>query len=274
MFDHKEYSKQYNYDNRAKIREYHRNRTVEDRKLTIEHYSSGTNKCCIEGCNAPYYSLTLEHENFDRKELNVRLGISIHSGGNGLASALRARGFPEVGITVKCMMHNMANQHPEHSSRTSKGKLQNRDHIDPLYTKMCTICKEEKLSINFPLKRLNRDGLSSYCTICGRKESTKNANKRLIKAYHLYGYEDDPNGMSFEHSNCDGTIHKKYLQTKYRLKQHKNIAGAMLAHYLIKEYEAGVPNYPGLIVMSLNDQMKSARDCAKLRRINNDTNID
>ena len=87
-------------------KEYGRKRANENMILAIDHYSHGTNKCAIIGCNAPIESLTLEHENFDRITLNRQLGIYDYTGGTNLARVLRLRGFPDVGTTVKCMMHN------------------------------------------------------------------------------------------------------------------------------------------------------------------------
>lgn len=120
------------------------NSTVEARKHTsqwimrtaIFHYSNGTNKCCIEGCNASIEALTLEHENFDRVELNRKLGVSDRLSGTNLAYALLNRQFPDVNITVKCMLHNALNQHPKNigtSIQRTMGRNKLKSRLYALY---------------------------------------------------------------------------------------------------------------------------------------------
>jgi len=232
-------------------------RSKRDMAAAIQHYSNGTNRCVIAGCDAPYDALTLEHENFDRIALNKQLGIRTQSGGYHLARALRYRGFPDVGITVKCMMHNMQNQNPFVGERISQALSQNRDHISSDYEKLCTQCKQIKKSTDFSLCIRNKDGLQYACKSCQRAENKNRRNTSKLKVYEVYGYVGNPDGMHLEHSNNDGHVHRQYLMDKYGLKRPPT--GTSIYFYLLKEYESGVPNYPGLKVIPLNDGMISAR---------------
>jgi hypothetical protein len=225
------------------------------RRTVIFHYSNGTNKCCVDGCDAPIEALTLEHENFDKYELAKRLDYPSATEGSNLYHALMIRGFPDVGITVKCMAHNNANRNPNHSEHTSKAHYMRKDrsHIDPNYEKVCNKCKIKKNQIHFHLHHKHKDGLTYVCKACDNQRRSSESNSDLKKAYALYGYTGDVENMTWEHSNNDGHIHKKYLRDKYGRKAWRNIGGVVLARLLLREYEEGLPNWPGLIVMHAND---------------------
>jgi len=170
-------------------------------RTAILHYSNGTNKCCIEGCNAPIESLTLEHEDFDRIVMNKDLGIHANTGGYKLARRLIFLGFPDINLTVKCMYHNSMNRHPK-----------------------------------------NKVGPSSKYMI-----------NQKIKAFAIYGYIDNIDGMTWEHSLNDGTIHRKYLRVKYNMKLYNNNpTGTAFNSYMIRENKLGLPNWQGLILQHAN----------------------
>lgn len=234
-------------------------------RTAIFHYSNGTNKCCIDGCDASIEALTLEHENFDRVELNRSLGYADNTGGNVLARALLYSGFPDVNITVKCFKHNMMNKHPKNGISTNGHYMtKNRDHIPIDYEKQCSLCKNIKNQKEFGLRTKAKDGLQNYCNQCNNDNRKQNHKLILIMAYKLYGYEGPIEGMSWEHSNNDGYLHRKYLAEKYN--QHSNISGVNLAALLLKEHEQGIPNYPGLIVVDMNEQMIGLRKYRKEKR--------
>lgn len=224
-------------------------------RTAIFHYSNGTNRCCIEGCDAEVHQLTLEHELFNRLEVSKQLGI-IANRGYDLAVALINAGFPDMDITVKCFMHNIQNTHPQHKERISRALVQPRPHIDPEHTKVCMKCGIEKKSNEFALNRTSKDGLARYCSYCSSIQHKARANKATLKAYRLLGWqgkEEDIKDYSFSHTFNDGNKHRRYLQTKYRLK--KMPGGWKFAEFLIKEYESGVTPWPGLKVEKLNAQM-------------------
>ncbi len=237
------------------------------RRTVIFHYSNGTNTCCVPGCNATVDELTLEHEDFNGIELSANLGYKGDSIGRGgrLIDILLTRRFPDVNITVKCMYHNMQNKHPELNKRISenhRGKKP-RDHINSNYYKLCPNCGQTKNQIEFHLDAKTIDNLHHSCKTCTSILNVKNKRIILKKAYKLYGYEGPLEGMSWEHSNNDGAMHRKYLADKYNLTGH---IGSNLAALLLREHAAGVPNHPGLIVVPLNEQLTRRRQYLKKQR--------
>jgi len=179
------------------------------RRTVIFHYSNGTNKCCIEGCDAPIDVLTLEHEDFDRDEMNKTLGICNNTGAAMLVSRLLFLKLPDVNLTVKCMLHNSLNISPK------QGRPRTRV-ID---------AKQSEYRSSYVIRQ-----------------------KQL--AYSIYGYTGDTKGMTWEHSNNDGNIHREYLRVKYGWKMPPG--GFSFDQLMIREYKAGVPNWPGLIIADAN----------------------
>lgn len=225
-------------------------------RTAIFHFSNGTNQCRECG-ETRIDCLTFEHEDFNRSEINRLLGIYEEARGCSFAYAFILRGlykdFPDVNITVKCMACNSKNKNPNQRRNASENhyRKQNRDHIDPDYEKRCTKCGEIKKSKDFPLKSKSKDGLQYMCSDCNNKRQRNQHNEYTKKAYAIYGYHGDPSGMTWGHTNNDGNVHRKYLAEKYGWKS--GLTGSRFARLMIKEYEAGVPNYPGLIVQHEND---------------------
>lgn len=228
------------------------------KRTVVFHYSNGTNKCSVEGCDAEVHQLTLEHNSFDVDEMNKRLGIKSRSG-TGLARALLrhlTRNLPDEDISIKCFKHNMQNQHPEHAIRTSKALSQNRSHIDPNYKKTCACCGNEKLSTDFGLDRKSKDGLHYWCKQCGNIKMRRFHATKTIQAYQLLGFDTEGKNLadySFSHTLNDGHLHRKRMMEMFNLT--KPPGGHVFARYLIKEYELGLEPWPGLKVESLNNQL-------------------
>lgn len=220
------------------------------RRTVIFHYSNGTNKCSIEGCNAPVEALTLDHTEFNGIELSNQYGRKSARGGSALIDMLIDRNFPEVPISVKCMAHNAANKNPMHGVAVTLATRTNRDHIDSNYRKVCSYCKIEQTSIHFGLNKGQKDGLNNYCSVCSSKARNRKQAKDKALAFSIYGYTGDSDYMTFEHSNNDGNVHRAYLSKKYGWTD--NLGGGFI-QLLLREYKAGEPNWPGLIVVHAND---------------------
>lgn len=224
--------------------------TPEQRRLkVIEHYSNGTNKCAIAGCEATIDMLTIDHEEFNRVELALTLGKKSYTGGGSLINGLLANGLPDVNISIKCMAHNAANKNPNAGKTISLGKRKNRDHIDSDGTKICIRCKIEKSTNEFSLSNRSKDGLHSYCSVCNNLHRNVIHLETLKKAYALYGYTGDMTYMTWSHTNNDGKAHRKYLTDKYGWNSAK---GHNMAALLLREYNAGISNYPGLVIEHAN----------------------
>ncbi len=240
------------------------------RRTVIFHYSNGTNKCSVVGCNASIDSLTIDHVDFDTAGLISSLGKKSGRSGGGLISLLFDSGLPDANVDVKCMAHNVANKHPNHSINTSKNhsRTRVRDHIPQDYIKKCSVCESAKNQSFFALSNSTKDKLYPVCRECDNKRRKIQNQETLIKAYALYGYNGPIEFMTWEHSNNDGYLHRRYLQDKYKLKS-RQISSYQFAALLLREYESGIQNYPGLVVAHANDNHLGMKNHIKERNIDN-----